>query len=215
MHPTPNSFGQRRVTCMRESGYELCMRASVRTTLAAFSKPPRLSTPWALTLSRKRQKMLFYFQCASRSRRWLSHGHTSSESASAAISAALPLITVGCHASSSSGTHKSRQGNGRTDYFTPHDRDVKTLTGSDGPTECRGANTDGIEHHRLPVLIRVAARSDHPVVRLHGPEIDEQTTGNARKICLFGFSLGHDGRAAQRERDVGGLCLHDVVRDLV
>ena len=68
-----------------------------------------------------------------------------------------------------------------------------TRTGSSGPTECRGADTDGIEHHRLAVLIRVAARSDHPVVRLHGPEIDEQTAGNARKVCLFGFSLGHDG----------------------
>jgi hypothetical protein len=99
--------------------------------------------------------------------------------------------------------------------FTPHNRDAKTLTSSSGPTECRGANTDWIEHHRLAVLIRVAARSDHAVMRLHGPEIDEQTAGNARKVCLFGFSLSHDGRAAQRERDVGGLCLHYVVRDLV
>jgi hypothetical protein len=32
---------------------------------------------------------------------------------------------------------------------------------------------------------------------------------------LFLFCIGHDGRSAERERDIGRLCLDDVIRDLV
>ena len=89
------------------------------------------------------------------------------------------------------------------------------LTGSSSPAECRRADTDRIEHYRLAILVRVTPRSKHPVDRIEGSEIDKQATGYARKIGLFLFCIGHDGRPAKRERHIGRLCLDDVVRDLV
>ena len=92
---------------------------------------------------------------------------------------------------------------------------TKTLTGSGSPAERCGTNTDGIKHHRLAILVRVAPRCKHPVEGVEGSEIDEQATRQARKLSLFRFCVGHDGRSAQRERDIGRLGLDDVVRDLV
>lgn len=93
--------------------------------------------------------------------------------------------------------------------------DTKTLTGSGGPAERCGTDTDGIEHHRLAILVRVAPRCEHPVERIESPEIDKQAARHTRKFCLFCFCVGHDGRSAQRECDIGRLGLDDVVRDLV
>src|SRR6267154_3479353 len=89
-----------------------------------------------------------------------------------------------------------------------------TLTGSSSPAECRRADTDRIEHDRLAILVRVSPRSKHSIERIEGPEIDKQAAGYARKVSLFLFCIGHDGRSANRERDIGRLCLDDVIRDL-
>jgi hypothetical protein len=90
----PTHLYQYMVTIWNKDG-ERCVRARERTILDGSLKPPRLSTPWALT---------FWISLNHTSR--IAIGplcpHTSFDSASAPISAALPLITVGCHASSSS-----------------------------------------------------------------------------------------------------------------
>jgi hypothetical protein len=90
-----------------------------------------------------------------------------------------------------------------------------TLTGGSSPAECRRADADRIEHHRLAILVRVTPRSKHPIERIEGPEIDKQAAGYTRKVSLFLFCIGHDGRSAKRERDIGRLRLDDVIRDLV
>ncbi len=89
------------------------------------------------------------------------------------------------------------------------------LTGSGSPAECCGIDTDRIEHHRFAILVRVEPRRKHPIERVKGPVIDKQAPGYARKVSLFLFCISHDGRSTQRERDIRGLCLNDVVRDLV
>ncbi len=157
------------------------MRASERTTSGAFSKPPRLSTPCALTLSRKQD---IYFQLYIRESSLISvrtHLVRVSERADLRCIAfdhrRLPLVQQFCDP-------HSRQ---RKDSLLHSTFDIKTLTGSCGPTERRGADTDRIEHHRLAVLIRVAARGKNPIERVHGPEIDEQAAGHARKVGLFCF----------------------------
>jgi hypothetical protein len=90
-----------------------------------------------------------------------------------------------------------------------------TPTGSSSPAECCRADADRIEHHRLAILVRVTPRGKHPIERIESPEIDKQAAGYVRKVGLFLFCIGHDGRCAKRERDIGRLCLDDVIRDLV
>jgi hypothetical protein len=57
-HNAPYPFGQIRQRTLQEAqhgeggGYARCVRARERTTAEGSLKPPRLSTPWALTLSR-------------------------------------------------------------------------------------------------------------------------------------------------------------------
>ena len=90
-----------------------------------------------------------------------------------------------------------------------------TLTPSGSPAECCRSDANRVEYNRLVILVCITPCDKHPIERIEGPEIDKQAAGYVRKVGLFLFCISHDGRSAQRERDIGRLCLDDVVRDLV
>ena len=162
--------------------HERCSIASERTILEGSAKPPRLSTPWALT---------------------------SFESASAPISAAFPLITVGCHASNSSRKYP--------EIFPQRTRKIrnqKCLLAAIARRKLVAPTPTGSNTTGLPFLVRVAARGDHPVERVHGSELMSRPPGMRARIGLFRFGFCHDGRPTKSESDVGGLRLDHVVCNL-